>query len=74
MYEHAARRPSDDDLREAMIISSDPNDHVERIREVEEMGATTVDLMNNSGAEPLAAIAAYEREVLPKLSRSLTIG
>lgn len=74
MYEHGAKQLSDDDLREAMIISSDPDDHVERIREVEEMGATTVALMNNSGADPLAAIAAYEHEVLPKLSRSLTTG
>jgi coenzyme F420-dependent glucose-6-phosphate dehydrogenase len=72
MYEHGAEQVSDDDLREAMIISSDPDAHVERIREVEEMGATTVALMNNSGADPLAAIDLYGREVLPKLSRSLT--
>jgi coenzyme F420-dependent glucose-6-phosphate dehydrogenase len=74
MYEHGAAQLSDDDLREAMIISSDPDDHVERIREVEAMGATTVALMNNSGAGPLAAIDVYAREVLPKLSRSLTPG
>ena len=74
MYEHGAEQLSDDDLREAMIISSDPDEHVERIREVEEMGATTVALMNNSGADPQAAIAVYAHEVLPKLSRSLTPG
>ncbi len=57
-----------------MIISTDPGEHIERIRQVEEMGATTVVLMNNSGADPLAAIDFYGREVLPKLSRSLTSG
>ena len=74
MYEHGAEQVSDDDLREAMIISADPERHVERIREVEELGATTVALMNNSGADPLAAIDVYGREVLPKLGRSLAPG
>jgi coenzyme F420-dependent glucose-6-phosphate dehydrogenase len=57
-----------------MIVSSDPDDHAERIREVERMGASTVVLMNNSGADPHAAIDVYGREVLPKLSSSLTVG
>jgi alkanesulfonate monooxygenase SsuD/methylene tetrahydromethanopterin reductase-like flavin-dependent oxidoreductase (luciferase family) len=52
-----------------MIISSDPGEHVERIRQVEELGATTVALMNNSGADPHVAIELYGREVLPKLSQ-----
>jgi coenzyme F420-dependent glucose-6-phosphate dehydrogenase len=67
MYEHAAEQVSDDDLREAMIISTDPEEHIERIREVEKLGATTVALMNNSGADPHAAIETYAREVLPRL-------
>src|SRR4051794_26974238 len=70
MYEHGEEQVSDEELREAMIISADSEEHVERIRQVEEMGATTVALMNNSGADPLAAIGVYGREVLPKLSRS----
>jgi coenzyme F420-dependent glucose-6-phosphate dehydrogenase len=53
-----------------MIISADAEEHVERIRQVEEMGATTVALMNNSGAGPLAAIDVYGREVLPKLNHA----
>ncbi|HEV7770704.1 MAG TPA: TIGR03557 family F420-dependent LLM class oxidoreductase [Solirubrobacterales bacterium] len=67
MYEHGAEQVSDEELREAMIISADPEKHIERIRQVEEMGATTVALMNNSGAGPHAAIELYGREVLPKL-------
>ncbi|HEX3324507.1 MAG TPA: LLM class flavin-dependent oxidoreductase, partial [Solirubrobacterales bacterium] len=74
MYEHGAEQVSDEELHEAMIISADPEEHVERIRQVEEMGATTVALMNNSGADPLAAIDVYGREVLPRLSRSLATG
>ena len=51
-----------------MIIAADPSVHVERIREVEELGATTVALMNNSGADPEAAIAVYADAVLPRLA------
>ena len=69
MEEHAAAQISDDELSEALIISADPEVHRERIREVERLGATTVVLMNNSGADPLAAIDVYGREVLPKLRR-----
>jgi coenzyme F420-dependent glucose-6-phosphate dehydrogenase len=67
MYEHGAEEISDQELREAMIIDADPVVHVERIREVEALGATTVALMNNSGADPLAAIGVYGDDVLPKL-------
>ena len=67
MYEEGERQLSDDDLREAFIISSDPDVHVERIRQVEEMGATIVVLMNNSGADPLGAIEVYGEHVLPVL-------
>ncbi|HEX4668507.1 MAG TPA: TIGR03557 family F420-dependent LLM class oxidoreductase [Solirubrobacterales bacterium] len=67
MYEHAEEQISDDDLRQALIISADPGEHVERIREVEKLGATAVALMNNSGADPQAAIEVYAKSVLPKL-------
>jgi len=67
MYEHGEEVVSDDELRQAFIISSDPEVHVERIREVEEMGATTVVVMNNSGADPHGAIRTYAEHVLPAL-------
>jgi coenzyme F420-dependent glucose-6-phosphate dehydrogenase len=69
MHEEGQRQTSDEELKEAMIIAADPEVHLERIREVEGMGATTVALMNNSGADPLAAIATYEQKVLPRLQR-----
>jgi coenzyme F420-dependent glucose-6-phosphate dehydrogenase len=71
MYEEGERQTSDDDLKEALIISSDPEVHVDRIREIEEMGATTIALMNVSGANPHEAIRTYGVKVLPDLSRSV---
>jgi coenzyme F420-dependent glucose-6-phosphate dehydrogenase len=73
MYEEGARQLSDDDLREAFIISSDPEVHVERVREVEKLGATIVVLMNNSGADPEGAIRTYGERVLPAL-RGAAVG
>ena len=67
MYEHGEEEIFDYDLREAMIIPADPDEHVSRIRQVEEMGATTVALMSNSGADPHGAIETYGSDVLPSL-------
>jgi len=70
MYEEGERQVSDEELKEALIVAADPDTHVERIREVEAMGATTVALMNNSGADPLGAIDVYKSSVLPRLRGS----
>jgi coenzyme F420-dependent glucose-6-phosphate dehydrogenase len=67
MYKRGEEQVSDEELREGLIIASDPEEHAERIREVEEMGATTVALMNNSGADPHRAIEVYAESVLPRL-------
>ena len=67
MYEHGEKQVSDDELREALIVSSDPDVHVERVREIEALGATTVALMNVSGADPRAALDVYREKVLPAL-------
>jgi coenzyme F420-dependent glucose-6-phosphate dehydrogenase len=67
MYDHAEETIDDDAFRELQILSADPAVHVERIRAVEELGATVVVLMDISGADPLAAIDVYEQRVLPAL-------
>ena len=67
MYEHGEKEVSDEDLKRALIISSDPEVHAERIREVEGLGTTTVALMNCSGADPHGAIGVYGERVLPAL-------
>src|SRR5437763_2087800 len=67
MQEHAQREVSDDDLRQALIISSDPEVHAERVREGERLGATIVALMNVSGADPHGAPRTYGEHVPPAL-------
>ncbi|HWO47006.1 MAG TPA: TIGR03557 family F420-dependent LLM class oxidoreductase [Solirubrobacterales bacterium] len=67
MHEEGERQVSDEELKEDLIVSADPEVHVERIREVEAMGATIVALMNNSGADPMGAIDVYKSAVLPRL-------
>jgi coenzyme F420-dependent glucose-6-phosphate dehydrogenase len=67
MQRHAEESVSDDALREALIISSEPDEHVRRILDVEDLGATIVVLMNVSGADPLGAIRTYGDRVLPAL-------
>jgi coenzyme F420-dependent glucose-6-phosphate dehydrogenase len=68
MYEHGENKVSDEELREALIVSSDPEHHLERIRELEKLGATTMALMNVSGSDPHGAIKVYAEHVLPALS------
>jgi coenzyme F420-dependent glucose-6-phosphate dehydrogenase len=67
MYEHGEQQVSDEELREALIVSSDPEEHVSRIREIEELGATIIALMNVSGADPHRALDVYGERVLPAL-------
>jgi hypothetical protein len=70
MYEHGESAFSDDDLKEKLIISSDPEVHAERIREAERLGATTIMAMNVSGADPHKAIEIYGGKVLPTLAKA----
>jgi coenzyme F420-dependent glucose-6-phosphate dehydrogenase len=67
MYENGERQVSDEDFRKAFIISSDPEHHAERVREIERMGATIVCLQNASGADPVAALGVYGDTILPAL-------
>lgn len=72
MYRHAEETISDDEFREKVVISSDPAEHVRRIREVESLGATTVAIMNCSGSDPERAIEIYGEQVLPELRTGAT--
>jgi coenzyme F420-dependent glucose-6-phosphate dehydrogenase len=67
MYAKAEREVSDDEFRQSFIIGSDPELHLERIREVERLGATIVCLQNGSGADPIGALRTYAAQVLPAL-------
>ncbi len=67
MAEHAHQKHSDDEFRRQFIISSDPEVHAERLREIEQLGADIVVVMNNSGADPMGAVRVYGKRVLPAL-------
>jgi coenzyme F420-dependent glucose-6-phosphate dehydrogenase len=67
MQEHAAQQITDDDLRESFVISTDPEAHVQKVRDLEQLGATVVCLQNMSGADPLGTIRVYKESVLPSL-------
>jgi coenzyme F420-dependent glucose-6-phosphate dehydrogenase len=74
MFEKADAEVSDDEFREQYIVSSDPETHAERLREVESMGATVVCIQNGSGADPERALAVYGEEVLPALRGARAAG
>src|SRR5215210_2410162 len=67
VYEHGEQTTSDEDMKEGFIVSADPAEHAERIREIERLGASIVVLQNNSGADPHGAIRVYGEQVLPAL-------
>ena len=67
MQRYAQQKVSDEEYLAGAIVSSDPAEHVRRIKEIEELGATTVVLMNVSGKDPHAALKVYGEQVLPKL-------
>lgn len=67
MYEHGEQEMSDEEFAQNAIIGSDPDHHVERLRELKELGPTVVVLQNNSSKDPLRAIEIYGEQVLPTL-------
>jgi len=67
MHENAERQFSDEEFLEQYIVGPDLDQHAERIREVEKLGATVVCLQNASGADPVRALEVYGERVLPSL-------
>jgi coenzyme F420-dependent glucose-6-phosphate dehydrogenase len=63
----ARDRIDDDTLRQGFVISSHVEEHVQRIRALEDLGATVVCLQNVSGADPFGTIRTYGEHVLPAL-------
>jgi coenzyme F420-dependent glucose-6-phosphate dehydrogenase len=59
--------------REGFLISSDPDEHVERIREMQRAGATVICLQLIGRADPFGSIRTYGEHVLPVL-RGSTVG
>jgi coenzyme F420-dependent glucose-6-phosphate dehydrogenase len=74
MQRRAQEQISDDEFKQSAIVSSDPEVHVERIRELEELGATIVVLLNASGSAPVEALRVYGEQVLPKVRAGAAVG
>jgi coenzyme F420-dependent glucose-6-phosphate dehydrogenase len=69
-----AEQVSDEQLaKEGFIVGSDPEEAVERIREMERAGATVVCLQLIGDADPIGSIRRYGSEVLPAL-RGVSVG
>lgn len=49
------------------LIASDPNEHVRKIKAMQQLGATAVVIMNISGKDPLGMLRTYGDHVLPRL-------
>jgi coenzyme F420-dependent glucose-6-phosphate dehydrogenase len=67
MYQHAEETISDEEYKKKAVISADPAEHVKRLSALEELGATSIAVMNCSGADPEGAIRIYAEQVLPEL-------
>jgi coenzyme F420-dependent glucose-6-phosphate dehydrogenase len=61
------REVSDEELREGLVVSTDPAEHAERLREIERLGATVVCCQVMGGADPHGTIRTYGEHVLPSL-------
>jgi coenzyme F420-dependent glucose-6-phosphate dehydrogenase len=67
MYEHGEDETSDEEFAANVIAASDPEEIQERLRELEQLGATVIVLQNNSAANVERAIEVLGAEVLPAL-------
>jgi coenzyme F420-dependent glucose-6-phosphate dehydrogenase len=67
MYRRGVEEVSDEEFERMVIVSSDVDEHVERLREVEKLGATIISCANMSGKNALEAVRVYGEQVLPRL-------
>ncbi len=68
MQRLADEKMSDEEFaHEGFLVGADAGEHVERIREMESVGATVVCLQLIGNADPLGSIRRYGEEVLPAL-------
>jgi coenzyme F420-dependent glucose-6-phosphate dehydrogenase len=64
------REVSDLKFKAMGLISSDPAQHVRKIKAMQQLGATAVVIMNISGKDPVGMLRTYGKEVLPELRQS----
>jgi coenzyme F420-dependent glucose-6-phosphate dehydrogenase len=52
------------------LIASDPDQHVRKIKAMQQLGATAIVIMNVSGKDPVGMVRTYGEHVLPQLRES----
>jgi coenzyme F420-dependent glucose-6-phosphate dehydrogenase len=68
MFRMAEERMSDEEFaHKGFLVGADAEEHVERIREMQYLGATVICLQLIGDADPLGSIRRYGEEVLPRL-------
>jgi coenzyme F420-dependent glucose-6-phosphate dehydrogenase len=67
IYRNGESEVSDSKFTKQIIAAADPKDHVKRIKLLQQLGATTMFLMNVSGEDPHRALRVYGEQVLPEL-------
>ena len=68
MQELADEKMTDEQFaREGFLVSADPDEHVERLRTIADLGATVVCCQLIGQADPLGSIRTYAEKVLPAL-------
>ena len=68
MFAKADAEVSDEEFaKQGFIVASDPAEHVERIRQMEALGATVVCLQLIGDHDPIGSIERYGSDVLPAL-------
>jgi len=63
----AGAQVSDARFKMMGLIGSDPDQHVRKIRAMQQLGATAIVIMNVSGHDPLGMLRVYGEQVLPQL-------
>jgi len=58
---------SDAQFKAMGLLSSDPAQHVRKIKAMQQLGATAIVIMNISGSDPIGMLRTYGRDVLPQL-------
>lgn len=61
---------SDAKFKTMGLISSDPDEHVRKIKAIQQLGASAIVIMSVSGNDPLGMLRTYGQHVLPQLRES----
>lgn len=64
---NGASQISDAKFKAMGLIGSDPDQHVRKIKAMQQLGATAIVIMNVSGSDPLGMLRIYGEHVLPQL-------